>query len=55
VDVVVECGCGWVTRGEEDRAVEAMQVHGRQIHGVEITRDQVLAKARSEGRRDDVG
>jgi predicted small metal-binding protein len=46
VPVVVECGCGWVARGEENRVVEAMQVHQRQIHGLEITREQVLAKAR---------
>jgi predicted small metal-binding protein len=43
--VVVECACGWVTRGEEDRVVEAMQVHERQIHGLEITREEVLARA----------
>ncbi len=44
--VVVVCECGWEIRGEEDRVVEAAQVHGRQIHGWEIRRDEVLAKAR---------
>ena len=43
--MVATCGCGWSTRGREDRVVEAMQVHGRQIHGLEFTRDQVLARA----------
>jgi predicted small metal-binding protein len=44
--VVVECECGWATRGEEDLVIAATQVHARQIHGDEITKDQVLAKAR---------
>ncbi len=44
--VIVECECGWSTRGDEDNVVEATQVHERQIHGTEITRDDVLAKAR---------
>ena len=43
--VTVVCPCGWRFRGEEDRVVEAAQVHGRQIHGDELTRDEVLAKA----------
>lgn len=45
MDVVVTCGCGWTTTGAQERVVEAMQVHERQIHGVEMTRDQVLALA----------
>lgn len=44
--VTVECECGWSSQGEESQVVEAMQVHERQIHGTEITRDDVLAKAR---------
>ncbi len=43
--VVVVCECGWEIRGEEEQVVEAAQVHGRQIHGWEIRRDEVLAKA----------
>jgi hypothetical protein len=45
VNMVVECECGWAARGEEDRVVEAMQVHTRLIHYVEITREEVLVKA----------
>lgn len=44
--VLVECQCGWSARGEENQVVEAVQVHERQIHGIEITRDDVLARAR---------
>jgi predicted small metal-binding protein len=48
--MVVMCECGWMSRGDEDCVVEAMQVHVRQIHGRELTKAQVLAKAQaSEG------
>jgi predicted small metal-binding protein len=47
--IVVTCECGWTTRGNEDRVIEAMQVHGRQIHRWELTRDQVLEKAIRQG------
>lgn len=46
MNLVVECACGWVTRGEEDQVIEAMQVHTRLIHGREITREEVLAQAK---------
>jgi hypothetical protein len=42
----VECACGWLTRGEENHVIEAMQVHTRLIHGKEITREEVLAEAK---------
>lgn len=42
---MVACACGWVGQGEEDRVVEATQVHSRQIHGVEISRERVLVSA----------
>jgi len=47
--IVVRCECGWSTRGNEDRVVEGMQVHVRQIHGRELTRDQILARAVTQG------
>jgi predicted small metal-binding protein len=43
---VVECGCGWTFEGEDDDVVDAMQVHQRQIHGLEMTREDVLARSR---------
>lgn len=46
VNLVAECGCGWVARGEENDVVEAMQVHRRLIHDTEITREEVLAAAK---------
>jgi predicted small metal-binding protein len=49
VTIVVKCECGWMTRGVEENVVEAMQVHARQIHRLELTRDQVLAKTTRQG------
>jgi predicted small metal-binding protein len=46
MDVVVTCGCGWTTTGPEEHVVEVTQVHERQIHGVEMTCDQVLSLAK---------
>jgi predicted small metal-binding protein len=46
VRVVVECECGWTSSGDENAVVEAMQVHQRQIHGREMTRDEVRGKTR---------
>ena len=48
MNIRVECGCGWVAQGEKNRVIDAMQVHTRLIHGREITRDEVLTKAKQE-------
>jgi predicted small metal-binding protein len=41
----VRCTCGWETAGDEDAVVVATQEHGRQLHNMEATADQVLAMA----------
>ena len=41
----VTCLCGWRIRGTEDEIVEAVIAHGREAHGVETTREEVLALA----------
>jgi hypothetical protein len=46
VRLLVECECGWTRVGDENAVVEAMQVHQRQIHGREMTRDEVRRKTR---------
>jgi predicted small metal-binding protein len=43
---VVECGCGWTRAGDVDDVVDAMQVHQRQIHGREMSREEVLARSK---------
>ena len=39
----VRCVCGWEFSGTEDEVVEATQEHGRRIHNMHATRDDVLA------------
>ena len=41
----VRCACGWEVVGVDDAVVEATQEHGRRIHNMAATRDQVLAMA----------
>jgi predicted small metal-binding protein len=41
----VTCLCGWQCRGTEDEVVEQVQVHGREEHGIESTREEILAIA----------
>ena len=37
------CACGWEFRGSRDDVVDATIEHGRRIHTMEATRDEVLA------------
>jgi predicted small metal-binding protein len=37
------CACGWEVIGTEDEVVDATIDHGRRIHNMEATRDQVMA------------
>jgi predicted small metal-binding protein len=39
----LRCACGWETVGTEDEVVEAAREHGRRMHNMEPTREQVLA------------
>ena len=43
--LTVRCACGWETTGSEADVVEATIEHGRRLHNMEATRDQVLAMA----------
>ena len=41
----VRCVCGWEVTGTEDEVVPTTQAHGRQVHNMDATRDEVLAMA----------
>ena len=41
------CACGWEISGSEDVVVDATIDHGRRIHNMEATREQVLAVLRA--------
>jgi hypothetical protein len=49
-ELVVSCGCGFEARGEPDELVAIMQQHGREVHNMDATVEQVLALARPTGR-----
>lgn len=40
----VTCECGWSAKGTEDELVPLIQQHGRDVHGLEVTRDQAVAQ-----------
>jgi predicted small metal-binding protein len=42
-DLRVRCACGWETSGTEDEVVAATREHGRRLHNMEPSRDEVLA------------
>jgi predicted small metal-binding protein len=44
--LVVRCECGYEVRGTPDDVVAGIQVHARDNHNMQTTREQVLAKAR---------
>lgn len=45
----MQCDCGHVVRGEtDDELVANVQKHAREVHDMEITRDQILAMSRQE-------
>ncbi len=46
---VIKCDCGYVARGRnDDELVADTQKHVREVHKMEITREQVLAMAQLE-------
>ena len=42
----ITCECGFHYQGEEDDLVAAVQKHAREVHNMEVTRDQALAQAK---------
>jgi len=46
---IMQCDCGHVVRGgTDDELVANVQNHAREVHDMEITREQVLAMAQQE-------
>ena len=46
---IMQCDCGYVVRGDsDDELVANVQQHAREVHDMEITREQVLAMAQQE-------
>jgi predicted small metal-binding protein len=47
--MTIRCVCGWETIGTEDEVVAATEEHGRRMHNMTPTRDEVLAMAVGPG------
>lgn len=47
------CPCGWRVRGTDEEVIEQVIAHGRDAHGVETTRAEVLAIAKDVPGSDD--
>jgi predicted small metal-binding protein len=46
---IMRCDCGYVVRGVTDAELVAnVQEHAREVHDMELTREQVLAMAQQE-------
>jgi len=45
-ELVARCDCGWTARGSESEIVPLIQRHAREVHRIEVTREQALAQAR---------
>jgi predicted small metal-binding protein len=45
---IMRCDCGYVVRGRTDDELANVLKHAREVHDMEITREQVLAMAQLE-------
>ncbi len=43
--ITVRCACGWETTGAEDDVIVATTEHGRRLHNMTPTRDEILGMA----------
>ena len=43
--ITVRCACGWETSGTESEVVTETTEHGRRLHNMTPTREEVLAMA----------
>ena len=50
--ITVRCVCGWETSGPKAAVFEATVEHGRRMHNMTPTRDEVLAMAVPPDRQD---
>jgi predicted small metal-binding protein len=39
-----QCECGFYARGTEEQLVPVVQTHAKVTHGMEVTKEQVLAQ-----------
>jgi predicted small metal-binding protein len=45
----VQCDCGFVAKADDDETlIDVVQKHAKEVHNMDLTREQVLAMAKSE-------
>ena len=40
---LIECDCGWTCRGTDEHLIAECTMHAREVHGMELTSEQILA------------
>jgi predicted small metal-binding protein len=46
---IINCSCGYIVRAEnDDKLVVKAQEHAKEVHQMDLTREQALAMARPE-------
>ncbi len=45
MEKLIECDCGWTCRGSDEHLIAQCTVHARDVHGMELTPEQILAVA----------
>ena len=50
--ITVRCVCGWETSGTETDVVAATAEHGRRLHNMTPTRDEVLKALEAQEKKD---
>ena len=53
MEKVIECDCGWRFQGSDEDLIEACRAHGRDVHDMDLTDEQILAVARPADADDD--
>jgi len=45
-ELIVTCVCGYEVRGTADQLIPQVRQHGRDLHNMDVTDEQVLAMSR---------
>jgi predicted small metal-binding protein len=55
LEKVIECDCGWSFRGSERDLVAACAAHALDVHGMELSPEQILAARPVDDAEDTAG
>ena len=46
MEMYASCDCGWTARGDESEVHETLREHGIEVHGIELSDEQIRAVSR---------